>query len=133
MTDSRVTPGNPTPEIKLPSTDGGEQHLGGKGRWQVAVFYRGRHCPLCSKYLKTLDSLLEDFGDAGAEMIAISGEPRRLSPVAALPSDIQGARLSGLIAGYVARDGVAFPAAMEAPDVWGTTLEDVVASLIEPQ
>lgn len=76
MTDSRATPGNPMPEMKLPSTDGGDQHLGGKGRWQVAVFYRGRHCPLCRKYLRTLDGLFENFGEAGAEVIAISGDPR---------------------------------------------------------
>lgn len=60
-------------------------------------------------------------------------EPHRLALVAAHPWDIQGARRSGLIAGYVARDGVAFPAAMEAPDVRGVTLVEVVAGLIEAQ
>ena len=44
--------------------------LGGGGRWQVAVVYRGRHCPLCRKYLKTLDGLLDDFHEAGAEVVA---------------------------------------------------------------
>lgn len=75
MTDRRATPGNPMPEMMLPSVDGGESQLGGKGRWQMAVIYRGRHCPLCRKYLKTLDGLLEDFRDAGVEIIAISSDP----------------------------------------------------------
>lgn len=64
------------PTITLPSVDGGEVQLGGKGHWQVAVVYRGRHSPLCKKYLKTLDGLLDEFRNAGAEVIAISGDPR---------------------------------------------------------
>jgi peroxiredoxin len=75
LTDRKITPGSPTPQISLPSTNGGQVQLGGKGQWQVAVVYRGRHCPLCRKYLKTLDSLLEGFQEAGAEVIAISGDP----------------------------------------------------------
>lgn len=74
--DQKVMPGTPTPTIALPSVDGGEVQIGGKGRWQVAVVYRGRHCPLCKKYLKTLDGLLDEFHDAGVEVIALSGDPR---------------------------------------------------------
>ncbi len=59
--------------------------------------------------------------------------PHQLALVAAHPWDVQGARRSGLIAGYVARDGAAFPAAMEAPDLRGTTLAEVVAGLIDPR
>lgn len=76
MTEYMTRPGKPTPPLSLPSPDGGTVQLGGKGRWQVAVVYRGAHCPLCRKYLATLDSLLEDFREAGAEVIAISGDPR---------------------------------------------------------
>jgi len=71
-----IKPGIPTPEINLPTADGGQVQLGGKGEWQVAVVYRGRHCPLCRKYLKGLDSLLGAFHEAGAEVIAVSGDPR---------------------------------------------------------
>ena len=61
--------------MNLPSIDGELIQLGGKGQWQVAVVYRGSHCPLCRKYLATLDSLLDDFRGIGAEVIAISGDP----------------------------------------------------------
>ena len=74
--NQKLMPGIPMPVITLPSVDGGKVQLGGKGRWQVAVVYRGRHCPICKKYLKTLDGLLDEFRDAGAEVIAISGDPR---------------------------------------------------------
>lgn len=59
-------------------------------------------------------------------------ERQRLAPVATHPWDVQGERGSGLIAGYVARDGATFPAAMEAPDFRGTTLVEVVAGLMDP-
>lgn len=74
--DRKLSPGAPMPAINLPTADGGELQLGGEGRWQVAVIYRGRHCPLCRKYLKALDGLLEDFRGIGAEVIAVSGDPR---------------------------------------------------------
>lgn len=76
MTEFMTRPGNPMPPLSLPSTDGEPIQLGGKGRWQVAVVYRGRHCPLCRKYLATLNGLLDDFRNAGADVIAISGDPR---------------------------------------------------------
>ena len=72
----KLSPGAPMPLINLPTAEGGEVQIGGEGRWQMAVVYRGRHCPLCRKYLKTLDSLLEDFGAIGAEVVAVSGDPR---------------------------------------------------------
>jgi peroxiredoxin len=76
-THHRVMPGEKMPRMTLPAVDGGEAQLGGGGGWQVAVVYRGRHCPLCRKYLKTLDGLLEDFRETGAEVIALSGDPRQ--------------------------------------------------------
>lgn len=76
LNDAKMMPGNPLPAMTLPLVDGGETKLGGVGSWQVAVVYRGRHCPLCRKYLKSLDGLLEGFGEASAEIVAISGDPR---------------------------------------------------------
>lgn len=75
-THDRITPGSLMPTISLPTVGGGEVMLGGEGRWQVAIVYRGRHCPLCRKYLKQLGSLLEGFGGIGAEVIAVSGDPK---------------------------------------------------------
>jgi peroxiredoxin len=77
MTPNRkLMPGTKMPTMSLPSTDGTQVQLGGGGQWQVAIVYRGRHCPLCRKYLKTLDGLLEDFRAAGAEVVAISADPK---------------------------------------------------------
>lgn len=74
--ERKIAPGAPMPRLSLPSADGGRIELGGEGRWQVAVVYRGQHCPLCRKYLKTLDGLLDEFRGIGVDVIAISGDPR---------------------------------------------------------
>ncbi len=57
-----------------------------KGTWNLVdqhpdnftmiVFYRGRHCPLCLKYLTELESSLQDFNDAGISVIAISSDDK---------------------------------------------------------
>lgn len=44
--------------------------------WRLVVIYRGRHCPLCKRYLKTLDGLLEGFAAAGVSVVAVSSDPR---------------------------------------------------------
>ena len=38
----------------------------------LAVFYRGLHCPICSRYLKGLSDSLAEFRARGVEVIALS-------------------------------------------------------------
>jgi peroxiredoxin len=40
----------------------------------LAVFYRGLHCPVCSRYVKGLADSLSDFRERGVEVIAISAD-----------------------------------------------------------
>ncbi len=40
----------------------------------MVVFYRGLHCPLCSKYLAELDKLAGDFADTGVSILALSSD-----------------------------------------------------------
>lgn len=76
MASQKLQAGSDMPTLSLPRAGGGEVRLGGSGKWQVVVVYRGKHCPICRTYLKTLDGLLEQFKDAGAEVVAISGDPK---------------------------------------------------------
>ena len=76
INQGKARPGNTMPTFSLPAVGGGEVRIGGEGGWQVAVVYRGRHCPLCRKFLKQLDGLLDGFRGVGAEVIAISADPR---------------------------------------------------------
>ena len=43
---------------------------------QLVVVYRGLHCPICKKYLSTLDGLVADFNKAGVDVVAVSGDPK---------------------------------------------------------
>lgn len=76
MSDKTALPAEPTPELALTTTNGDELAIGGRGRWQLAVVYRGQHCPLCKKYLSTLNDLLDDFTAAGIEVAALSADPQ---------------------------------------------------------
>ena len=40
----------------------------------MVVFYRGLHCPICSKYLAELDKLAGDFAEAGVSILALSSD-----------------------------------------------------------
>ncbi len=74
----KQTPDTALPEITLPLVGGGEATLGKPqhGRdWQMIVVYRGKHCPICHKYAKTLETLLSKYHESGVDVIAISGDP----------------------------------------------------------
>ncbi len=73
---SKLRAGSTLPPLTLPAVGGGELRVGGTGAWQMLVVYRGKHCPLCKKYLKTLDGLLPDFGTLGIEVVAASADPK---------------------------------------------------------
>ena len=73
---SKLLAGSEFPALSMPRVGGGELTLGGRGRWQAIVIYRGKHCPLCRKYLKTLDTLLGEFQQADIGVVAASADPR---------------------------------------------------------
>jgi peroxiredoxin len=57
-----------------------------EGRWSLAdqnpenftlvVFYRGLHCPICTKYIGELDRLVDDFAEVGTSVLALSSDTR---------------------------------------------------------
>lgn len=77
MTLSRMAAGEMFPEISLASAKHEPVNLGGEnteGKWQMIVVYRGKHCPICARYLKGLEALIPEFDDQNIEVIAISGD-----------------------------------------------------------
>ncbi|KZN64706.1 hypothetical protein N473_13015 [Pseudoalteromonas luteoviolacea CPMOR-1] len=42
--------------------------------WQLIVVYRGKHCPLCTKYLNQLQNYIERLAKIGVDVLAISGD-----------------------------------------------------------
>jgi len=43
-------------------------------KFDLVVFYRGLHCPICAKYLLELERLAPDFKKRGVSLIAISSD-----------------------------------------------------------
>lgn len=74
----RLAIGNPFPSVTVPHLGGGTLTLGvGEGGqdWQMIVVYRGKHCPICHKYLASLESLLSKFAKAGVSVSIVSADP----------------------------------------------------------
>jgi peroxiredoxin len=70
-------PRQPVPELKVATVDGPLWRLADRRpeNFSLIVFYRGLHCPICSRYLGDLESKLDAFAERGVEAIAISSDP----------------------------------------------------------
>ncbi|WP_137176919.1 redoxin domain-containing protein [Roseomonas sp. AR75] len=71
----KLAAGSRFPEIRAPRLGGGEIAPGAMQVWRLLVVYRGKHCPLCKPYLTSLDKLLDEFAEAGVQVMAISADP----------------------------------------------------------
>lgn len=79
MKTQKLLSGSQLPKINLSRVGGGAVTLGKPDKeenWQLVFIYRGLHCPLCKKYLQRLESLKDKFLSTGAEVIAVSGDPK---------------------------------------------------------
>jgi peroxiredoxin len=76
MTHQTLMPRQPVPALALSLLDGSHYRLGERPaeRFDLLVFYRGLHCPVCAKYLSELNRLLSDFAQRGVEAVAISSD-----------------------------------------------------------
>lgn len=72
----KLAAGAAMPEFTLSKVGGGEARIGGAGRWQLLVVYRGKHCPICKRYLGTLEQLKDKFAEANVEVLAVSADPK---------------------------------------------------------
>jgi peroxiredoxin len=42
--------------------------------FELVVFYRGLHCPICAKYLMELERLMPEFEKRGVQVVAVSSD-----------------------------------------------------------
>ncbi|MFC3120153.1 peroxiredoxin-like family protein [Agaribacter flavus] len=69
--------GETFPSVLVKTIDGLETDLAKSGDgfdWKLIVVYRGKHCPLCTNYLKDLNALLPEFNALGVDVVAVSGD-----------------------------------------------------------
>ena len=71
---AKIVAGAAMPVMEVPRVGGGSVRIGGEGRWQMVIVYRGKHCPICKRYLGGLEGLREKIDSLGLEVVAISGD-----------------------------------------------------------
>ena len=67
------------PDISVTMLNGETKSLGTPENghdWKLVVVYRGKHCPICTKYLNQLETIKTSFAEAGVDIIAISGDSK---------------------------------------------------------
>ena len=78
MSATKLEAGSHFPSITVPLLGGGNTDLSKPQNghdWKLVIVYRGKHCPLCTQYLGTLNELLDKFNEAGVDVVAVSGDP----------------------------------------------------------
>ena len=76
MTATALMPRHPVPALNVALTDDNRFVLGAAPgeRFDLVVFYRGLHCPICAKYLLELERLAPEFEKRGVQVVAISSD-----------------------------------------------------------
>jgi len=71
-----LMPRQSVPALSVPTIGGGTWTLADQKpeNFNMVVFYRGLHCPICGKYLADLNSKIEEFGKRGVEIVVISSD-----------------------------------------------------------
>ncbi|WDT87632.1 peroxiredoxin family protein [Alteromonas sp. 009811495] len=73
----KLNAGDAFPSIEVTDSEGNQVTLGQPRdgfTWQAVFVYRGRHCPLCTRYLNQLAEYKEHFAQAGVDIIAVSAD-----------------------------------------------------------
>ena len=73
---ARLMPRQPVPALTVDTLSGQRWTLapGSSERFNLIVFYRGYHCPICKTYLKELDGLVDEFAKRGVAVFALSSD-----------------------------------------------------------
>jgi peroxiredoxin len=93
MTVTALVPRQPTPDLVVPLVNGAQFALKTESveQFQLIVFYRGLHCPICAKYLIELERLVPEFEKRGVKVLALSSD--KLDRAAAMAEKIKATHL----------------------------------------
>lgn len=75
----KLHPGSNFPATTVKSLEGADITLGQPAAgtdWQMVVVYRGRHCPMCTKYLNKLERFKQQLFDLKVDLVAVSGDSK---------------------------------------------------------
>jgi peroxiredoxin len=73
-----LVPRKAVPELTFPTLAHGDFELRSEkpAHFTMIVFYRGLHCPICTKYLLELGRLQPEFEKRGVNVVAVSNDTR---------------------------------------------------------
>ncbi|NNF11950.1 MAG: AhpC/TSA family protein [Gemmatimonadetes bacterium] len=73
-----LRPRQTVPNLNVRVAGGDDWTLGEEPpeNFTMIVFYRGFHCPICSRHLADLASKVDDFAERGVDVIAVSTDTR---------------------------------------------------------
>ena len=74
---NKPIPGSPFPTLKVFDQENSLVDIGrpaDNSNWRMVVVYRGRHCPMCTKFLNALEGHVDRFRDIGVEIVAVSAD-----------------------------------------------------------
>jgi len=82
MSTLALTPRQPVPALSVPLVGGGRHVLGATpaANFDLVVFYRGLHCPICAKYLMELERLMPEFEKRNVQVVAVSSDNAERAP-----------------------------------------------------
>ncbi|CDF79272.1 alkyl hydroperoxide reductase [Formosa agariphila KMM 3901] len=85
-----IKPRTKTPDLTIDLVDGKTWTLSEQDpeHFTMIIVYRGKHCPVCKTYLKTLEKHMQDFKDKGVSVIAISANTKELATASVKEWDI---------------------------------------------
>lgn len=78
MTTFKLQAGDRFPGLEV-SGDDGVRDLSkplGTSDWMMVVVYRGRHCPMCTRYLNRLEGVVAELAEVGVDVAAVSADSR---------------------------------------------------------
>jgi len=77
MTANKFKAGDLFPVIELPTINGEKVTLASPhsgSDWQMVVVYRGKHCPMCTRYLNEIEKRKAKFLELGISIVAVSAD-----------------------------------------------------------
>ena len=79
-----LIPRQPVPALNVATVGGGTWSLADQSpeNFTMVVFYRGLHCPICSKYLGDLNNRAADFEAKGVSIVVLSSDSQERAETA---------------------------------------------------
>ena len=77
MSNSKLSAGDTFPELTATNLAGETTDIGkpnADADWRLVVVYRGKHCPMCTKYLNKLEGYVDQLKELSVDVVAVSAD-----------------------------------------------------------